>query len=230
MKRKHFLRAFLLSLTVLLILQSSLTGCGKRLEETASGVTVKGREGVVYHHASVTYEPVETGKKYGTLHISSSIKLDVYRIKGLSPEEWLADEAGDVLYADGVTLPTLSGMEPSAVQVCTYQTSVYVLRRLSDADLISSLVTAYETAEDAPYLNAEPLRSFKLRFESEKYPALYFSVLYIEYDEDQIVGSVNYGRYFLYSMFDERFVPVDSRLHDVFGFEDGAETATGEAA
>lgn len=219
--------ALVLSLLLLALTVSAASGCGTKMQETPEGVKIGGEEDKVFHHASVVYEPVEMGQKYGKLQVSKSMVLKVWSIEGLSPEEWLTTEDGDVLYADGVHLPTLMEMKPVSVQVCAYQTSVHVLRRVSDPALVSSLVTAWETAESAPYLNRSPLRSFKLRFESEEYPSLYYSVLYLEYGSDLVSGDVNYGRYFLYSAFDDRFVPVDGGLHDVFNFED--VTTAGQA-
>lgn len=218
--------ALILSLLLLALTVSAASGCGKKMQETSEGVKINGEEDKVFRHASVVYEPVELGQKYGKLQVSKSMVLKVWSIEGLSPAEWLATEDGDVLYADGVHLPTLAEMKPVSVQVCAYQSSVHVLRRVSDPALVSSLVTAWETAGDAPYLNRTPLRSFKLRFESDEYPALYYSVLYLEYADDLVSGDVNYGRYFLYSAFDGRFVPVDGALHDIFDFDDGTTADT----
>lgn len=226
MKHPTLSRAALaLSVLLLALTVTAASGCGTKLQETPEGVKINGEEEKVFLHASVVYEPVELGQKYGSLQVSESMKLKVWSIEGLSPAEWLATEDGDVLYAEDVHLPTLTEMSPASVQVCAYQASVHVLRRVGDPDVLSSLVTAWETAENAPYLNRTPLRSFKLRFESEAYPSLYYSVLYLEYAEDLVSDGVNYGRYFLYSAFESRFVPVDGALHALFDFGDGTSTA-----
>ncbi len=99
----------------------------------------------------------------------------MYAIEGLSADEWLVTEEGYVLYADGVHLPTLTEMKPDAVQVCAYRQSIHVLRTVTGADILSDAVRAYTEGENIEYLGLEAQHSYKLRFTSAAYPALYFS-------------------------------------------------------
>lgn len=210
---------------ILCLLLLSLSACGAKLEETNQGVKDDGN-GITYNHASVVYEPVEVGKKYGKLKVADKMSLELYCIEGLEPEEWLATEDMNVLYAEGVSLPTLSEMQPRAVQICANDTSLHVLRRVSDTQTVDALVTAWEQGTSLPYPSSTPIRTYKLRFESTLYPALYYCVTYVEYSSDLVVDEVNYGKYFLYSAFDGIFVPAGDTIHRivVVGEEETADT------
>lgn len=212
---------------LLLVVGIFLTGCGETLRET-EGV-VKSKDGSkTFQHASTTYEAVETGKKIGKLTYTGDASEEVYEIEGLSPDEWLVTEDGYVLYADGVHLPSLAEMNPQTVQICAYRQSVHVLRTVSNAEILSDAVHAYTEGENLEYWGQEPLRSYKLRFVSNEYPALYFSVLYLEYGEDLVLDDVNYGRYFLRGIFDSRFVKVGDGMHRLMFGDDATETEKGE--
>jgi hypothetical protein len=207
----------------------SLSSCGVKLEETGQGAKDNGN-GITYTHASVVYEPVEMGSKYGKLKVTDSMSLELYRIEGLDPEQWLATEDGNVLYADSVSLPTLTDMQPSALQICVDGTTVHVLRRISDAETVNAMVTAWEEGVSVPYTASTPLKTYKIRFESTLYPSLYYSVTYVEYSSDQVVDEVNYGKYFLYSSFDGIFVPAGDALHLIISDGEDETADTQEAA
>lgn len=204
---------FITGLCALLLLSSLLlTACGKTLKETSHGVTDKSGS-LTYHHASVVYEPVEVGSKHGKLQVNDKMTLELYEIKGLSPDEWLATEDMNVLYADGVHLPTLAEMQPTALQICSEAASLHVLRRLSDAALVNAVTDAWVHGTSLPYPGLTPQRTYKLRLESSLYPSLYYCVTYIEYATDLEIDGVNYGKYFLRSAFDGVFVPMSDAIH-----------------
>ena len=127
-------------------------------------------------------------------------------------------------------MPTLTEMKPDAVQVCAYRQSIHVLRTVTGADILSDAVRAYTEGENIEYLGLEAQHSYKLRFTSAAYPALYFSLLYIEYGEDMVLDGVNYGRYFLRGVFDGRFVAVGDGLHQLMFGGETTETASETAS
>ncbi len=225
MKRTGFRRTAALALALTLSVGTGLSGCGERLQE--AGGVVRTQDGErTYRHASTTYEAVEVGKKIGTLTDTGGGSGTVYAIEGLSADEWLVTEDGYVLYADGVHLPTLTEMNPEAMQVCAYRQSIHVLRTVTDADILTDAVRAYTEGTNVEYLGLEAQHSYKLRFTSAAYPSLYFSLLYIEYGEDMVLDGVNYGRYFLRGVFDGRFVAVGDGLHRLmFGSDETTDAA-----
>lgn len=206
----------------LLVLPFLLISCGKTLTESASGIKDSTTK-INYNHASVTYEPVELGKKYGTLKVGEKVSLALYRIEGLDPTEWLATEDMNVLYADSVTLPSLADMEPTGLQICAKDVSVHVLRRIGDAEVVRAVTSAWTDNDSLTYPSRMPQKVYKLRFESELYPSLYYCVTYIEYSSDLELDGVNYGKYFLYSAFDDIFVPMGDAIHRIIT-HDGTDT------
>ena len=229
MKRTGLRRTAALALALILSVGTCFAGCGEKLRET--GGVIKTQDGQkTYRHASTTYEAVEVGKKVGTLTDTGGGSGTVYAIEGLSADEWLVTEEGYVLYADGVHLPTLTEMKPDAVQVCAYRQSIHVLRTVTGADILPDAVRAYTEGENIEYLGLEAQHSYKLRFTSAAYPALYFSLLYIEYGEDMVLDGVNYGRYFLRGVFDGRFVAVGDGLHQLMFGGETTETASETAS
>lgn len=224
MKRIDVTRILSLLLACLLT-AAFLTGCGKKLTETSEGVRVK--DSTLFHHASTVYKPAEQGRRYGRLTVSEGMTLEVFAIEGLSTDKWLTTEDGDVLYADGVKLPTLLDLAPNAMQVF-YQTSDHILRRVTSPAIVGGFAEAYENGTPVNYPNKPALRTLRVCFESGTMPALRYELTYLEYAEDIVIGEENCGRYFLYSRFDSRCVPVDGSLHEVLGLSD-AGTGTAEA-
>lgn len=210
----------LLLAALLLLPLLSLTGCGRKLTESADGVIDK-KNDRKYVHASVAYKPVAMGKSYGKLQVGSALTYELFTIEGLSPDEWLATEDGDVLYAEGVTLPTLTQMAPGAVLVCSGDTaSLHVLRRISDETLVRELCDAVTNGVTEGFPAVSPRLVYTLRFESAAYSALYYEIAYVEYDEPLMLDDRELGKCFLYDAFDRIFVPVSDALHNALGLAD----------
>lgn len=224
MKKQSFLRMVAMAVATVL-LSAGLTACGDKMT-AVGGNSVQSKDGeLLFSYASTTYEAVAQGKKVGTLSNKLS-EVEVYAIEGQSADEWRVTEYGEVLYAEGVQLPTLQEMQPTTLEVCTLS-SGRKIRSVTDSDIIADAVQAYTEGESAPYLNWDVLRSYQLRFVSETYDFLYFTVTYIECEEDiQLDDGTNYGRYFLRSAFDEKFVPIGSGLHDLLFGSDATEATT----
>ena len=98
----------------------------------------------------------------------------------------------------------------SAISRCRRACIVQAWKNSADPLNLSSL----------SYPAASPLRSYKARFESSQYPGFYYSLTYVEYDEDVEIDGVSYGRYFLRSAFEGIFIPVGDEIHKSMGFAD----------
>lgn len=225
MKRDVFVRRVAVALALLVTL-GCVAGCSDHMEET--GGVLKTENGKIsFYHASTVYEAVEVGKKIGTL-TEIKITVDVYAIEGQSTDEWRVTEDGYVLYAEGVQLPTLADMAPTSLEVCT-QSSGKRIRLITDETVIADAVKAYtEGGSEADYALAplEPLHTYQVRFLSETYDFLRYTVTYIEYSEDVVQDEINYGRYFLRSAFDGTFIPIGDGLHILLFGADATETET----
>lgn len=202
-------KALLVGVTTLLCAFSATACGGVNLQAGDSGLYDK-KNDISYSHASPVYEATSLLKEYGKLTVTSKESYALYTIPGTEPSEMLATEDFNIVYSSEMDMPTLVEMNPTILRVCRDSIEV---KRLDDAALVSSLATAYENNEAISYPGLTPHQNYKVRFESASYPGFYYTLTYVEYSADLVVDGQNYGKYFLYDAFDQRFVPVDDSLH-----------------
>ena len=102
-------------------------------------------------------------------------------------------------------------------RVCSPYGSEQMVYHMTDAEQIASIVSAFEGNEKIKYPAIHASRSYRIHFESERYPGLYYTLTYLEYAEDYVVEDTNYGKYFLYNPFDQIFVPVGDEIYQALG-------------
>jgi hypothetical protein len=196
---------------------------GPTIVDSSTGC-VDEQSGITYDHASTCYQPVKLGKQHGTLKVGDKISYALHEIVGMNPAEWLATEAGDVLYAKGVTLPTLTEMTPVSLRVCMEAGTIVEVSRLDDAAVVQSVAAQYETGVSVTRpMETAPVR-YTVRFCSETYAGLYYTLTYLEYVSAVEENGVSYGHYFLYDRMQGRFVAVDDTIHQLINGEWGSET------
>lgn len=210
--------AFVLAAVLAALLAASLTACGVTLEPGENGLYDKENK-ISYSHASTVYEATALKDEYGKLAVTDKESYALYTIPGVDGTDMLATEDFNILYSNRVTMPTLTDMAPSVLHICTDASgTVRELARLENAEEIAALVTAYEEGESLDYPARTPRLTYTVRFESVKYPGFYYTLTYVEYGEELVTDDgTNYGQYFLYSAFDQRFVPVSDAIHAALG-------------
>ncbi len=219
MKASFFRKTLTAALAVLLC-ATALASCKATLKPGDNGL-YDSQHKITYSHASTVYEATALVKEYGKLALTDKESYALYTIPGMDPTEMLATEDYNIVHAEGVTMPTLLEMAPMILRICVDSTdTVREIFCLEDSVAVASLVHDYTTGENLPYPAASPLRSYKARFESSQYPGFYYSLTYVEYDEDVEIDGVSYGRYFLRSAFEDIFIPVGDEIHKAMGFTD----------
>ena len=214
------IRMSLLLITAALLCALSLTACKTTLKPGENGLYDEKNQ-ISYSHASTVYEATALVKEYGSLALSSKESYVLYTIPGADPTEMLATEDYNIVYAQGVTMPTLSEMAPSILRICVDSSeNVREVGNITDGVTVLSLVQAFTNGENISYPAAAPLRSYIVRFESTKYAGFFYTLTYVEYANDVEIDGVNHGRYFLRSAFEDIFVPVGDEIHKAMGFED----------
>ena len=195
----------------------ALTACGMTIHEgIGEGDAMDKSSGTAWYHASTCYEAVELEKKLGKLVVGEH-SLELYKLPNMDPDKWVATEDKNILYAEGTTLPSLSEMNPEKLVIYLDATTEQKLKTISDAETLSVMIADYEKGESVLYPSKTPSVTYRVRFTSEAYPGLYYVLTYVEYASDYVVDDVNYGRYFLYDRFNQRFVPVGNELHKALG-------------
>ena len=207
-------KALLIGVTTLLCAVSA-TSCGVNLQSGDNGLYDE-KNDISYSHASPVYEAISLIKEYGKLTVTADESYALYTIPGMDPTEMLATEDFNIVYASDMDMPTLTEMKPTVLRVCHDSIEV---KRMEDAEAVASLVNQYVEGDSISYPGLTPLRSYKARFESVDYPGFYYTLTYVEYAEDLVIEDQNYGRYFLYNAFDQRFVPVGNEIHTALGLQ-----------
>ena len=152
---------------------------GKVVLRNVDGAYVDPSTGIVYRAATpLVYEPksIYASEKdvYGTMDGNN-----VYEIEGASTKKWLARELFKglvtVYCAEGETLPTLEDF--GAVGVIVFEDGAISVEqtRITDKEKVLSVVNDFTEGDEAE--KPEGVTNvYNLRFESEKYPFLYYCV------------------------------------------------------
>ncbi len=198
-----------------------LASCGGMTihEGVGKGDAMDKNTGAAWYHASACYEAMELEKKVGKLVVTEKQSYELYQIPGLDPEKWLATEDKNILYAEGTALPTLLEMAPTAAHFYLDASTPQRLRTLEDKALLEKVIGEYTSRESVIYPATSPYKTYRIRFESDAYAGMYYVLTYVEYTSDYVADDINYGKYFLYDRFDQRFVPIGDEIHVAMGIE-----------
>ncbi len=189
-----------------------ISGCAKGNKFLDEGDTFKDKKTkVVYNYAPACYEPISPSEKiYGQTKDS-----DFYSLEGIDPLKWLCEEGGTVFYASDLTLPSISEMSISYIDICTSDTTTITRAKISNANDISEIISAYADTDGIYYLGHTPETTYKIRF-ADASIGVYYSLSFIRYSEDYISAvngeEKNYGKDFLYNRFEGKFVPAPEAL------------------
>lgn len=179
-------------LAALLLLLCSCTNSIKYDSSTRQYVDQS--TGAAYTDAPMCYEACAMGEKYAVWK-NDIAAVDFYTVKDADPLLWLVEEGGTVFYSDSATLPELHEMGVNEVAVCVdYNTSKYVLAEISDAEHINALIETWESGESVEYPATTPNVNYRVRFKSESYPFLYYSLIYLEYSDGAYLYCRDTGR------------------------------------
>ncbi len=201
-----------------------LCACGgAKIQYNGEDGSYTDKKGNEYLRAPSAYEPVsyETDKPFGTLTAGIG-EFELYQIAGAAQGEWVTTADGDVLYKDGVKLPTLAEFGTDHIFVCREGEKIHAFANIQKSDEVAAILKAYLEGESIPYPNRMATESLRLRFASDEYPFLYYRLTYLEYSSDVIVYTTdadgneietNYGKYFIYNRDDGRCVPAGDGVH-----------------
>ncbi len=222
-----FIRKMLALSAAIALVALSAVACGKKVTLTPgeNGLYDEKNE-VRYYNASTVYEATARDKEYGTLQLGEGLSFKLYTIPGVDPTRMLATEDNDIVYASTYTLPTLKDMAPTTLNICMDgATTAYVIASVTDKSAIDAVIDDYLNApEGVRNPGFTPIRNFRVRFESPDHPGFFYTLTYVELAEDLVIDDISYGRYFLQSLFEGTFAPVDDTIHKALGISD-AETA-----
>ena len=148
--------------------------------DESKGLYVIKKTGIEYNYAPVFYEPVSIGSKYAKYGNSW-----LYEVLGTAPTKWLSEEyngIGSVFYSTDSKLPTISEFGADKIYICTVGENVVSLADITDKDIIDKAVSLLENG-DRLESRPESEQYYHFKFASEKYPFLYYDVIFIQTSE-----------------------------------------------
>ena len=207
--KKQIIRVLALALAGVMLI-GSLTSC--RLHKVAydskSNAYIDHRTDIKYIDAPGCYEPVAIGKEYARMTYNGKTAVVFHEVGGMDPAKWLCEEGKTVFYAEGEKLPTLTEMAPEKVHLCIEEASTMILSTVTDAEDIAALIDIWLNGEEVAYTGLEPNVNLRIKFESQSYPGLYYSLIYLEYGD---------GTKVLYDRYASRCVNVGDVLLEYVG-------------
>ena len=144
-----------------------------------NGFFVDRATGIRYTDAPLCYEPVALGSQYALYEPD----VPIYAVRDADPREWLTEDysgIGGMYYAESVTPPTLTEFGATGVYICVSEVNTISIGEITEADDIAALVDLLENGEDVSVSFGSDALSYSLKYSSERYPFLYYSVSYIK--------------------------------------------------
>ncbi len=207
MGRNYLLRAAATTLAVAMLGSTLLlTGCADQVKLTSTAEGFVSNDKVTYQAAPTCYVPAGLGMVCGSLDGAADFGVELYTIPGADPSEWLATEAGDVFYADNLTLPTLTEMAPTMVEVYTNTEIMAKSTEIIDPSVVAGLVAACaeDKALDERVILSPGQANHCVRFCSEQYPSIQYELYHVQYK----------GDYYLYDRAHKKYYLIGKEIYD----------------
>lgn len=198
--KKNSIISLLLIFALLCCLLSSCSNLHKI--EYDNGFYVDRSNGIKYISAPVSYEPVSVGEEYAKC--GDTI---LHRVPNVDPKLWLTEEydgIGALYYAQGVNFPSIGNFNTTVIHLCTSEILTIGIGSIEDDDVIAKIVDAVDNGDDV--VPGEVSVRYFLKFASDDYPWLYYSVVYFASSD---------GDHYIYDRSTKRTVSVGSLISDI---------------
>ena len=177
-----FIKTVAVLMLSVLLLSSCNMGLVKIEHDKTTPYYTNAATGVNSSYAPSCYEAVEVGRKYAKWRNPSTTVM-FYEINGADPELWMTEEGKTIFYAEQVILPELDEMEISEALVCVEGTNTVALVSITNKLHLDEIIDAWQNAEAVEYSGLTPERNYRVKFISEKYPWMFFNLIYVEYSD-----------------------------------------------
>ena len=186
-------RSMLKFLPILLCTVVLFSACAKvpRLEGE-NGIYTYEKGGVSYVPAPSYYEAIgyRDGTEVARIKQKGQDDLLLYPIEGIDVSKMITTANCEIFCAVGVTMPTLRQMQPNKLNVCRTVEITYQLQEITDQADIEALVSVYEDTrgfERSIEMDGMKAERYDLKFESSKYPGIYYCLTYWRFTEDVLI-------------------------------------------
>ncbi|MBR6917248.1 MAG: hypothetical protein IKN38_03605 [Clostridia bacterium] len=206
---------FLAVLFVFLALFASSCGDDDGYEnfKYEDGAIVSEETGHRFIAAPIGFQPCGMGEKCavkdGAFDLYTMTDLDG---KPVSVDEWMSGEysgaATTVYYREGLEIPAFDRIDYSKCFICQEDENVVSFATIEDKTLIGKLVSAAALGEMKTLID-EPSSVYTLKFYSEDYPMLLYSVDYLVYEGASYLFVRENKTYADVTGLIDRFIPSD---------------------
>lgn len=188
--KKQIQHTLIVCWVLITLLPLTLGGCGRKLEAQGAQIFDK-KSGSAYSFMPAYLEAASISKKSYAKARLSGVDQTLYTISGLDPELWLCTEWGDILYSGSETINTLADFEPQSAYVCdTDSAQNLALLKIGGEELVP-IIECWQNSEAVTRPISDPVESYVVKFESEKYSGIYYTLSLLEYDS----GLYLYSKY-----------------------------------
>lgn len=192
MKKRGGIRVAAWLLLTVLLISSCRKGSGTATFTYQDRKYCDGNTGVCYSIAPDRYHAATYAEDdiVGIYRDKQGKAYCFYAVEGL--EGILTDESHLLYVADGVTLPTLSGMGVSLIDVCRSDVYTVSVATIDDAETLESVIRSCESeaALDYEKIHLTATERYDLVFTSSKesgYPNLCYTLEYLTFAEEVLI-------------------------------------------
>ncbi len=212
MKRKTL--RFLCALAAVIMIMTAVTSCARKLRINPATTKIRDKKsGIEYSFVSSNYLPRAVSDEKYAVFVQNKVKVNYFTVEGLSPDEWLYSELGELIYSgDAGALPDISGFHAESV-IVAYNTDLnFTLAEINTLDETEKIVEKFVNGEPAhpTYYDHD---TYKLLFSSPDYPYLYYQLWLIVTSD---------GTY-IFDRFTQKYVEAGELFKDVvpdYSYED----------
>ncbi len=169
-------------------------------EYTYADGKITSEDGKSYIPAPMGFQPCNVGNKCAV----RDKYFDLYQLLGLdgkaiSTDDWMTEEyagnATSVYYRDTMTFPAYDEIPYSRCYICEEDEIVNFVVDFDDKELIGTLIDKIANGAESIGRLDDAKSSYTLKFFSEDYPGLFFSVDYLIYDDAAYLYSITNKKY-----------------------------------
>lgn len=183
------------ALVLLVFIMLAAVSCGAPKLVLEDGKIFDTKTDIYYSFAPNTYEAMAIANAIYAVWEQNGVEVAYHAIEGLPTEEYLVDEYGYVICADGKELPDLGGFEPTGALVCTNTEVAVSIGEIKEKAKLNALADLYINGENVTFENTA-VDTLSIKFTSDKYPNLYFNLsVMVEEDNSVYLWNRDNGRY-----------------------------------
>lgn len=179
MKKKRISLVLSALLSAVLFLSSCNSGGPLTLAYDNGNLTDR-KSGTTYIITPMCFEPIAT--ELEPYAVCTDPALELFGIVGCDPSIWLSEKfegIGYVYFAGAEDeLPSIDEFDANTIVICVEQTITTGIGTVSDKMDIENIVDSFINGERTTIIPEGDF--YKLKFASDKYPGIYYNLLYIE--------------------------------------------------